>query len=33
VRDALKASTKKRVLILVKTEDGQRFLALPTAKG
>jgi serine protease Do len=33
VRDALKASTKKRVLMLVKTEDGQRFLALPTAKG
>ncbi len=33
VRDALKANTKKRVLMLVKTEDGQRFLALPTAKG
>jgi serine protease Do len=33
VRDALKGNTKKRVLILVKTEDGQRFLALPTAKG
>jgi serine protease Do len=33
VRDALQASTKKRVLMLVKTEDGQRFLALPTAKG
>jgi serine protease Do len=33
VRSALKANTKKRVLLLVKTEDGQRFLALPTAKG
>ena len=33
VRDALKANTKKRVLMLVKSEDGQRFLALPTAKG
>jgi serine protease Do len=33
VRDALKANTRSRVLMLVKTEDGQRFLALPTAKG
>jgi serine protease Do len=33
VTSALKANTKKRVLMLVKTEDGQRFLALPTAKG
>ena len=33
VRQALKDNTKKRVLLLVKTEDGQRFLALPTAKG
>jgi len=33
VRDALKANDKKRVLMLVKTQDGQRFIALPTAKG
>ena len=33
VRDALKDNTRKRVLMLVKTEDGQRFVALPTAKG
>ena len=33
VRNALKANDKKRVLMLVKTEDGQRFVALPTAKG
>jgi serine protease Do len=33
VRDALKANKRSRVLMLVKTEDGQRFLALPTAKG
>ncbi|MCA3572897.1 MAG: Do family serine endopeptidase [Aestuariivirga sp.] len=33
VTSALKANTKKRVLMLVKTEDGQRFLALPTARG
>jgi serine protease Do len=33
VRDALKANTKKRVLMLVKSGDGQRFLALPTSKG
>ena len=30
---ALKDSDKKKVLMLVKTEDGQRFIALPTAKG
>ena len=33
VRDALKSNDKKRVLMLVKTQDGQRFIALPTAKG
>ena len=33
VRAALKGVDKKRVLMLVKTEDGQRFIALPTAKG
>ena len=33
VREALNANTRKRVLMLVKTGDGQRFLALPTAKG
>ncbi|WP_245414526.1 Do family serine endopeptidase [Aestuariivirga litoralis] len=33
VRAALKANDKKKVLILVKTDDGQRFIALPTAKG
>ncbi len=33
IRAALKDNTKKRVLMLVKSEDGQRFLALPTAKG
>ena len=33
VRAALKANDKKRVLMLVKTDDGQRFIALPTAKG
>ena len=33
VRTALKDSDKKKVLMLVKTEDGQRFIALPTAKG
>ena len=33
VRAALKGNDKKRVLMLVKTEDGQRFIALPTAKG
>jgi len=33
VRNALKANDKKRVLMLVKTDEGQRFVALPTAKG
>jgi len=33
VRAALKGNDKKRVLMLVKTEDGQRFIALPNAKG
>jgi len=33
VRAALKGNDKKRVLMLVKTGDGQRFIALPTAKG
>ncbi|MCA3561469.1 MAG: Do family serine endopeptidase [Aestuariivirga sp.] len=33
VRAALKANDKKKVLILVKTGEGQRFIALPTAKG
>ena len=33
VRTALKGIDKKKVLMLVKTEDGQRFIALPTAKG
>ena len=33
VRAALKDSDKKKVLMLVKTEAGQRFIALPTAKG
>ena len=33
VRTALKGIDKKTVLMLVKTEDGQRFIALPTAKG
>ncbi|WP_374330257.1 Do family serine endopeptidase [Aestuariivirga sp.] len=33
VRAALKANDKKKVLMLVKTDDGQRFIALPTAKG
>lgn len=33
VREALKDNTKKRVLMLVKSDDGQRFLALPTSKG
>ena len=30
-RNALKANDKKRVLMLVKTAEGQRFIALPTA--
>lgn len=33
VRAALKDNSKKRVLMLVKTEDGQRFIALPKSKG
>jgi serine protease Do len=33
VRAALKDNEKKRVLMLVKTDDGQRFLALPKSKG
>jgi serine protease Do len=33
VRDAIKESGKKRVLMLVKTNDGQRFIALPTNAG
>lgn len=33
VRNALKANDKKRVLMLVKSRDGQRFIALPTARG
>jgi len=33
VRAALKGNDKKRVLLLVKTDEGQRFIALPTAKG
>ena len=33
VRAALKANDKKKVLMLVKTDEGQRFIALPTAKG
>jgi serine protease Do len=33
VRSALKENTKKRVLMLVKSGDGQRFVALPVAQG
>lgn len=33
VRDALKAAGNKRALMLVRTQDGQRFIALPSAKG
>ncbi len=33
VRDALKGVSKKRVLMLVKSGDGQRFIALPTGQG
>ena len=33
VRAALKDNSKKRVLMLVKTDDGQRFIALPKSKG
>ncbi|MFN4142281.1 Do family serine endopeptidase [Aestuariivirga sp.] len=32
IRNALKANDKKRVLMLVKTAEGQRFIALPTAR-
>jgi serine protease Do len=33
VKQALKDNTKARVLMLVRTADGQRFLALPLNKG
>ncbi|WP_373503872.1 Do family serine endopeptidase [Aestuariivirga sp.] len=33
IRSALKENTKKRVLMLVKSSDGQRFVALPVAQG
>ncbi len=33
IRDALKASGKKRVLMLVRSGDGQRFVALPANQG
>lgn len=33
VRAAMKGDDKKRVLMLVKTDDGQRFIALPKSKG
>jgi serine protease Do len=33
VRDALKSAGKKRVLMLVRSGDNQRFIALPQAKG
>lgn len=33
IRDALKASGKKRVLMLVRSGDTQRFVALPTSQG
>jgi len=33
IRDALKASGKKRVLMLVKSGDAQRFVALPVGQG
>jgi serine protease Do len=33
IRDALKSSGKKRVLMLVKSGDSQRFVALPTGQG
>lgn len=33
VRSALKGNTKKRVLMLVKSGDGQRFIALPVGQG
>ena len=33
VKQAMKENTKARVLMLVRTSDGQRFLALPVSKG
>jgi serine protease Do len=33
VRSALKSNSKKRVLMLVKSADGQRFVALPIGQG
>jgi serine protease Do len=33
VQDALKQASKKRVLMLVKSGDGQRFISLPRGKG
>jgi serine protease Do len=33
VKDALKASGKKRVLMLVRSGDSQRFVALPVEQG
>jgi hypothetical protein len=33
IRKALKDNDRKRVLMLVKSAEGQRFIALPTAKG
>ena len=33
IQDALKSYTKKRVLMLVKSGEGQRFIALPTSQG
>ncbi len=33
VRNALKETQKKRVLMLVKSGDGQRYIALPTSQG
>jgi serine protease Do len=33
VKQAMKDNTKSRVLMLVRTGDGQRFLALPLGKG
>jgi serine protease Do len=33
IRDALKASGKKRVLMLVRSGDNQRFIALPASQG
>jgi serine protease Do len=33
VAAALKGTSGKKVLMLIKTADGQRYLALPQAKG